>query len=263
MGKSRSTACVAAYLIWRYRINPTEALSQIRLARPICEPNQGFMEQLELFSEMAAPGDLEDCPKYQRWTYKREVALSNACGLAPDADKIRFEDEHGQETNRPEFELRCRKCRFVCDFHNIQRVLPVQRAFEKVGLFLSRHTLATSIFILKNNLSSIESDTESSHIQHGQSCAHIFVDALSWMRPELEQGKLDGRLECPKCQQNVGKYAWQGMRCNCGIWIVPAITLSKGRVDRTGSTSHLASIRHPPKLDASTTSTKRKNPQNL
>lgn len=51
------------------------------------------------------------------------------------------------------------------------------------------------------------------------------------MRPELEQGKLDGRLECPKCKTNVGKYAWQGMRCSCGAWVVPAITLAKGKVD--------------------------------
>lgn len=51
------------------------------------------------------------------------------------------------------------------------------------------------------------------------------------MRPELEQGNVDGRLECPKCKTNVGKYAWQGMRCSCGAWIVPAITLAKGKVD--------------------------------
>jgi len=54
------------------------------------------------------------------------------------------------------------------------------------------------------------------------------------MRPELEQGKLDGRLECPKCKTNVGKYAWQGMRCSCGAWVVPAITLAKGKVDEVG-----------------------------
>lgn len=62
-------------------------------------------------------------------------------------------------------------------------------------------------------------------------CAHLFLDPLSWMRPELEQGKVEGRLECPKCKSNVGKYAWQGMRCSCGSWVIPAITLAKGKVD--------------------------------
>ena len=61
--------------------------------------------------------------------------------------------------------------------------------------------------------------------------AHYFLDPLSWMRPQLEQGLLDGRLECPKCKTNVGKYAWQGMQCSCGDWVVPAISLAKGRID--------------------------------
>lgn len=77
------------------------------------------------------------------------------------------------------------------------------------------------------------------------------------MRPELEQGKLDGRLECPKCHTNVGKYAWQGMQCSCGDWVVPAISIAKGRVDEiksrpvaSGSASNdaAAGIRRPPGL---------------
>ena len=55
------------------------------------------------------------------------------------------------------------------------------------------------------------------------------------MRPELEQGKIDGRLECPKCKTNVGKYAWQGMNCSCGDWVVPGISLNKSRVDAAKS----------------------------
>ncbi len=52
------------------------------------------------------------------------------------------------------------------------------------------------------------------------------------MRPELELGKLEGRLECTKCKSNVGKYAWQGMQCSCGDWVIPGISLAKGRVDQ-------------------------------
>jgi dual specificity phosphatase 12 len=65
------------------------------------------------------------------------------------------------------------------------------------------------------------------------------------MRPELEQGKLEGRVECPNCNSNVGKYAWQGMQCSCGDWMVPGISLAKGRIDevRKGGVS---GIRRPP-----------------
>lgn len=63
------------------------------------------------------------------------------------------------------------------------------------------------------------------------------------MRNELEQGLLSGRLECPngKCKAQLGRYAWQGMRCSCGVWICPAFSLQKGRVDeitnRVGNTT--------------------------
>src|ERR1700761_2887725 len=66
-------------------------------------------------------------------------------------------------------------------------------------------------------------------------CAHYFLDPLSWMRPELEKGQLDGRLECPKCKTNVGKYAWQGMQCSCGEWVVPGISLTRARIDEVKS----------------------------
>lgn len=77
-------------------------------------------------------------------------------------------------------------------------------------------------------------------------CAHHFLDPLSWMRPELEQGKLEGRLECPKCSSNVGKYAWQGMRCSCGAWVVPAITLAGAKVDQLRKNPGATGIRRGP-----------------
>lgn len=82
-------------------------------------------------------------------------------------------------------------------------------------------------------------------------CGHLFLDPLSWMRPELSQGKLEGRLECPnvKCGANVGKYAWQGTRCSCGVWVIPAISLQRARVDEARKVpvkKAVAGIRMPP-----------------
>ncbi|KAG9840449.1 dual specificity protein phosphatase 12, partial [Aureobasidium melanogenum] len=196
MGKSRSATCVIAYLMQKYHISPAEALEQIRQSRPLCEPNEGFMKQLELYHEMQTPENVEDTPTYQRWVYQREVEMSRACGQAPEAEKIRFEDEHVAAKDESGFDMRCRKC---------------------------RRTLATSQFLIPHQAQRGPAD----------SCTHYFLDPLSWMRPELEKGEVEGRLECPnvKCKANVGKYAWQGMRCSCGEWIVPAISLSKGRID--------------------------------
>lgn len=116
MGKSRSATVVIAYLMQKHNINPSEALSQLRQARSICEPNDGFMNQLELYGEMKTPEHVEETPAYQRWVYQREIELSRACGQAPEADKIRFEDEHVTDQNSS-FELRCRKCRSVESRH--------------------------------------------------------------------------------------------------------------------------------------------------
>lgn len=71
------------------------------------------MKQLQLYHSMATPENVEETPKYQRWLYEREIELSRACGLAPEADKIRFEDEHDTGSSTADFELRCRKCRSV------------------------------------------------------------------------------------------------------------------------------------------------------
>ena len=117
-----------------------------------------------------------------------------------------------------------------------------------------RRTLATSQYLLnhtplvssRQSMKPIDSLTTAN-----QACSHYFLDPLSWMRGELEQGKLDGRLECPKCKTNVGKYAWQGMQCSCGEWIVPGISLAKGRIDENRSqqaTAGSLGIRMPPTI---------------
>lgn len=114
-----------------------------------------------------------------------------------------------------------------------------------------RRTLASSQFLVdhqaKVRTPALTADIEAA-AQTNTDCAHFFLDPLSWMRPELEQGKLDGRLNCPKCSTNVGKYAWQGMQCSCGSWVNPAISLAKGRIDiavhRTAASDF--GIRMPP-----------------
>ena len=96
-----------------------------------------------------------------------------------------------------------------------------------------RRSLATSQFLISHSPKRDTNAKASSN--ESPSCAHFFLEPLSWMRPELEQGKVEGRLECPKCKTNVGKYAWQGMQCSCSEWIVPGISLAKSRIDEVKS----------------------------
>ena len=62
-------------------------------------------------------------------------------------------------------------------------------------------------------------------------CAHFFLEPQDWMQSTIDQGELDGKLECPKCSSKVGAYAWQGMRCSCGKWVTPCFSLGKSKID--------------------------------
>lgn len=214
VGKSRSATAVAAYLLWKYpayfkRHDPTvlakdavqTALALIREGRPMAQPNDGFLQQLEMWWDMGCPADNDDTvekePVYQRWLYKREVEDAARIGCAPD--QIRFEDLEAEKENKKAesggVSIRCKRC---------------------------RRTLATQPFIIKHQGNFIPPD-----------CPHVFVEALSWMRSTLEGGALEGRLCCPNqnCGLNVGRYAWQGFKCSCGDWVAPAISLQKKHID--------------------------------
>lgn len=250
MGKSRSATCVLAYLLSvRPDLDPDSALALVREARPLVEPNFGFMQQLRLYHHMGCPPTAEalaKSPPYQRWLYQREVESARSVGQAPMVERIRFEDEHGDEAQEQEeqravqgvreevqigerlaVELRCKKCRRT--LARTPFILPhvpakygSQASPPPPGLTISPQRQHSNAAV-----DAVADETSSSE------CAHHFVDPLSWMRDELGQGKVEGKLECPnaKCKTLVGKYAWHGLRCSCGGWEVPGISLAKGRVD--------------------------------
>ncbi|KAK3072227.1 hypothetical protein LTS18_014683, partial [Coniosporium uncinatum] len=179
MGKSRSATIVLAYLLSHdSTLTPHTALQLLRTSRPLVEPNVGFMYQLELYHKMKCPTNIDEQPEYQRWLYQREVELSRAAGQPPDADKIRFEDEHAraaegvkQEVQSEEaaIEIKCRKC---------------------------RRPLASTPYILPHSPPTPPYIPPSAPDPRGANlpCAHIFLEPLSWMRDELVQGKMEGKL---------------------------------------------------------------------
>lgn len=219
MGRSRSTTLLIAYLLSQNpKFDPQAALDLIRQAHPFAEPNSGFMDQLSIYHSIGCPSTqeaLDNHPRYQRWLYQKTVEASLAAGVAPEVSELRFGDEgnpapinlaaeegptdliFGEHPLEPKLSYRCRRC---------------------------RTPLASSAYLVPHN---------PNRRATSQPCAHLHLTPLSWMRPELEQGKLEGRLECPnqKCGQSVGRYAWQGMKCSCGEWVVPGMTLGRGRID--------------------------------
>ncbi|KAL4906470.1 hypothetical protein BDW74DRAFT_176792 [Aspergillus multicolor] len=225
MGKSRSATVCIAYLLRRQRgvLTPQSALALLRESRPLCEPNPGFMEQLNAYHQMGCPDDVTSHQLYSRWLYRRDVEESVACGRAPEMESVLFEDEQPQQRAdlaTPATEIKCRKC---------------------------RRKLAIAPFVVPHGA---HSDAKAAIASE---CAHIFMSPLTWMRPSLfpqtpGDAPLSGRLTCPNasCGSNIGKFAWQGMQCSCGDWVVPAIGLARARVD----VSEPVTIRRGPGLSS-------------
>lgn len=257
MGKSRSATVLIAYLLWQSRqprptskstdndsaplpqqpLSVVEALTQLRQGRAICEPNEGFMDQLYLYADMGCPTtseELESHKFYRRFMNKRSVAESLAVNQAPDVGDIRFEDDTDDDPPSSRMsQLRINQPQQSDKI--MEEVAPgvsaptgqttSQQPMTRIRCRRCRHVLATTPHLIEHETS--RSDPAS------QPCAHIFLHPLSWMRETLAGGELEGRLTCPnkKCGVNVGKFAWQGLRCSCGGWVTPAFAAAKGRVD--------------------------------
>ena len=68
MGKSRSATLVCAYLMHKYGVTPFQALQQVCEGRPVCSPNPGFMEQLEVYHNVLRSKDSTKSKSiYQEW----------------------------------------------------------------------------------------------------------------------------------------------------------------------------------------------------
>lgn len=233
------------------------ALALLREGRPRVEPNEGFIKQLRMYVEMGCPttqSELEQHKIYRRWMNSRNVMDALSVNRAPELHHITWRDEEAEEgddddedlndndndnpdetrrrrrreakedhpdpeitnpmfstsdpdnttrtrTPAPEVDIKCRKCRWL---------------------------VAKSNFILRHQPPPHRDPTAA-----GEACAHIFLHPLSWMKGALGEGTLDGRLTCPnpKCGANIGKFAWQGLRCSCGGWVTPGFGVGKAKVD--------------------------------
>jgi dual specificity phosphatase 12 len=79
MGKSRSATIVCAHLMKEYDLSPADALKQLCEGRPICSPNPGFMEQLEVYRRMLKAKNEQSADEmYQGWLKVSTRRMYNA-----------------------------------------------------------------------------------------------------------------------------------------------------------------------------------------
>lgn len=78
MGKSRSATAIVAYLMWKYGFPAQDALSQVCEGRPVCSPNPGFMEQLDVYERMLSTRNKTEKQQiYDDWAKDRFKGFSH------------------------------------------------------------------------------------------------------------------------------------------------------------------------------------------
>ena len=189
------------------------------------------MDQLHLYVSMGCPNtqsELENHKLYRRWMNKRNVAESLRINQAPDLVDIRFEDDDVEAAGTTQDKLNNlslgepKNQEPTIDSPSVTGPAPTGPTLK---CRRCRTTLSTPPHLYAHTPS--RSDPSS------QPCAHIFLHPLSWMKSTLVEGKLEGRLTCPgrNCGVNVGKFAWQGLRCSCGGWVTPGFGVMRSKVD--------------------------------
>lgn len=196
------------------------------------------MDQLHMYTDMGCPttlAEIESHKRYRRFMNQRNVAESLSVNQAPNVVDIRFEDESDDPDDAPPVNGMS-QLKVSNKDKPVAEVAPGVAAptgeadsgenpSTQIRCRRCRHVLATTPHLAPHTPS--RSDPAS------QPCAHIFLHPLSWMKTTLAEGALDGRLSCPNrtCGVNLGKFAWQGLRCSCGGWVTPGFGVGRAKVD--------------------------------
>ena len=71
-------------------------------------------------------------------------------------------------------------------------------------------------------------DKQTTSIRH---CSSWFIEMADWMAIPPDDSVQQGKIQCPRCSENVGKFFHFGAQCSCGCFVAPAYQLHKDKVD--------------------------------
>ncbi|KAJ2702776.1 tyrosine protein phosphatase yvh1 [Coemansia spiralis] len=206
-GQSRSAAVAAAFLMQRDRIDAAQALAELKARRPQIHPNEGFVEQLELYRDLDYDVTT-DKALYRRFLVGRSAKHFRAHGaIGPVAAGARLAAQ-GQPA------VRCRKCRF-----------PLVDAANIVD---HRAGAGQAEFSYKKRDGSGTSTPHAFPQNHA--CSSLFVEPMEWM-DGVGDGVIESPIHCPKCCAKLGAYNWAGAQCSCGKWITPSFQIHRSKID--------------------------------
>lgn len=210
-GTSRSAAVALAYLMRAQELDPDAALAMLRKTHPSAAPNEGFMDQLQLFFCMNYTLNTSYVP-YRRFLAQQAAVRYHTTGIL-DASKLSMpsvDDGQGQATL-----YRCRKCRSL--LATSDNILETETGGQGAGFSWRKRDK-----FQKEGAGGLEASDGAG--------GGIFVEPLRWMAATVE-GQVQGKLYCPKCTARLGTFNWSGIQNNSGNWITPGFHLHLTRLD--------------------------------
>ncbi|KAJ1665665.1 tyrosine protein phosphatase yvh1 [Coemansia sp. RSA 1813] len=209
-GQSRSAAVAAAYLMQKNRLTAEQALATLKEKRRQINPNEGFVDQLQLFYDINY--DVSPSKPLYRWFlvshssehYKEYGTLENIiAGKDPQSQNIPLLGI-----------VRCKKCR---------------RPLVTEANVLDHQAGIGQVAFSYNKRNGSGANTPHAFPQN-KACSSLFVEPMEWM-DGVSDGLFENKIACPKCQAKLGSYSWAGAQCSCGKWITPSFQIHRNRVD--------------------------------
>ncbi|KAH0826671.1 hypothetical protein J3R83DRAFT_5059 [Lanmaoa asiatica] len=117
-GISRSATIVAAYLMYTRKLDASAALDMIKAVRPHTDPNEGFLQQLEIFHQASYKISRRSKPIRMFYMERTVDEVMNGDGSVPPGDMFaRYPQTPGSESAPntpvivPSRRIRCKLCR--------------------------------------------------------------------------------------------------------------------------------------------------------
>ena len=242
-GVSRSATLVLAYMM-QYCVmdkqseqpqSTLDALEALRKVYPEACPNDGFLQQLDVWREMRFRHDMSN-GIYRSLMARQTARDVQTLGHDFDAanlrrpgggenDDVGLDGAGGGGSAPASVSYRCRSCR--------QTLATSQNVMVDVSLGGEGFTWRK----LKKNM------TQSANSSAGSS---IFVEPMSWMTGINDEAQ--GKLYCPNasCNARLGSFNWSGMQNESSQWITPAFQLHLSRLD---AIDQLAAVADAPSID--------------
>ncbi|KAH9412600.1 dual specificity phosphatase 12 [Dermatophagoides pteronyssinus] len=236
MGISRSVTIVVAFLMNKWHLSTQDTLIFVRTKRSICNPNDGFVYQLNLYNQMNYRLDIQNKEFRHFLLYKTIFPFLSIDTVHQMLEKYWYMMQQYERLNDNQQQqqwYRCRKCSYKLfnDIHILEsnRLLfqypTTIRFLVRRNIFLweisGKNCMKLTDFdsLTCNKISS--SPPSSSNQQSNFDCNQYIIEPLQWtIKSTFGEMDTDYQLHCPGCSTVIGTIQIRStpkIQCKCSI----------------------------------------------